>query len=118
MKIKFLTEIQDLEQQPIRIADGKGEDGQPILRPLTLRDMAIAGLMDPPGDPKSIDGAERQRRTHFADRIFGAKEPISITPEESAQLKILINASFDKRGTLAVGRAWDLLDGEASGKDG
>ena len=116
MKVNFLEAIQDLNHKPVLTKD-KDAEGKEIERSFTLRDMAVTALLAKTADAAKLEGLERQRRTHLADRIYGAKAAIVLTPEEGALLKALINEHYGQQSILFVGRAWDLLDGKTDGPD-
>jgi len=103
MKINFDTPILGVNGVPVKIKEDDAERGY------TLRDVCITAVLAETDKQKPLDGAEKVKRLRLADRIFGCKEPISITAEEIVMLKDQIAKTFS---VLFTGRAWAILDAE------
>jgi len=58
-------------------------------------------------DEKTLAGKDKAYRYHLSERIYGAKEPITLKAEKVTLIKELVGKAYLP---LVVGQAWKLLD--------
>jgi len=120
-KINFTTEFRDFNGEPILhrsvnsddlICPHCGEHIDPrnlgaayVIKPMTLRQIAVDALT---ARSKNPDGKESYERFRLAERISNRDE-IELTDAEVVKLKKLIGESF---APLIVGRSYDILEPE------
>lgn len=101
MKIDFSVVLKGLDGVELKPRDMDSKS-------LTLRDVCVdALLVEKPGD--KVDSKEKLRRYRLAEKIYGCKEPISLSVED---IVIIKEQTAFRWSTLVMGRAWDLLEGE------
>lgn len=117
MKIDFTQKIKSLKGEDLPsgpdTVDPK-DDKKKIKAPaLTLGDVCCNALLGT-YDKEKIDGTEKLKRYRFADRLYGAKEMISLDSKEITLLKDLVALAYS---VLVSGQAWEMLEsGEAEPK--
>ena len=88
-------------------------DGEVILdqknEPATVRGVAIEALFATFKDEENLSGEEKLKRWELASKIKASSDPVELVVEEVALLKKLIGKAY---GTLIVGQAWRILEGE------
>lgn len=98
-------------QTPVTLRDGSPMRAmESSENPATMGSVCIAALdsFDMAQGGERISGDEKRRRGHLADRIYGAKEPISLVVEEVALLKSVVDKYI--LGSLVVTRVSDFLE--------
>jgi hypothetical protein len=100
MKVNFNTPLLMLNGTPIQWADGDKLVG------MQLKHAAIEALMS---QSNSLpDGDQKFAAYQLAERIFKAKAPLDMTPEDVTSLKQKIGTQF---GAHVVGPAFKALNG-------
>lgn len=97
MKVNFDSIINDLSGKPVM--QGK--------KSLDLRELAINSLMAVLDDERHLNGEEKMARFTLAMKVKDGGEQ-ELTPEDVSKLKALIGKCY---GALAVGRAYEILNG-------
>lgn len=119
MKIDFSQKIKTLSGEELPsgpdVVDPKDEKKKKKAPPLNLEDVCTNALLGSFKDEEGkVDGVEKLKRYRFADRLYGAKEPISLDSGEIELLKTLVAKSYS---VLVSGQAWEMLEsGEAEPK--
>ena len=102
MKINFNVSLKNLKGETLR--EQKGKD----LKILTLGDVCSNALLVNFKD-ENLNGKDKLRRFKLAQKIYGKKEPVSVTAEDIALIKELVAKSYT---ILVSGQVWELLEGE------
>lgn len=101
---------------PIRAIDGTSlKDGD---KDITLRDVIVRALTEPAmgddGRPEVIAGPEKLERWALAGKVHGATGPVSLTVEEAAKIKRLVDKMFP--GPLVYARVHEAIEAAAGAK--
>lgn len=119
MKIDFSQKIKTLDGKELPsgpdIEDPKDKKKKIKAPALTLEDVCCNALLGTFDDEKGkVDGVEKLKRYRFSNRIYGAKESISLESEDITLLKTLVAKTYS---VLVSGQAWEMLEsGEAEPK--
>ena len=119
MKIDFSQKIKSLkgEELPSGPDEVDPKDKKKTIKApgLNLGDVCCNALLGTFKDEEGkIDGVEKLKRYRFADRLYGAKEMISLDSGEIELLKTLVAKTYS---VLVSGQVWEMLEsGEAEPK--
>lgn len=99
MKIDFSRTLTNLDGSQIVVQADKAP------RPLTLGDVAANSLL---ADDRDATGAQKVARFSLALKVYEAKEPLDLTPEDVSLIRERVGQTCVP---LICGRSYQMLDG-------